>query len=221
MLVAIKGALQRVGDAEPPSLAATRLHRWAASLQSPERSSPPERRARVPLAVGRTSDRRPNRWMAGGPPGPKLLRILVGALAGTTVAITAAGVLALHRHDGPSEPAAVLALVELAQVERVTTQAAPAEAPGRHPGHLVEIGDRRVWLARHLIDGHEVLVATSQDAFPMPSDARPLGDGRDAPWLARRGHLAVACVSRPAHRLLVGPLPAERLAELGRQLGPL
>lgn len=44
---------------------------------------------------------------------------------------------------------------------------------------------------------------------------------KDAPWLAMRGDMGVACLSRPTHMLLVGHLPAERLVEIGRQLGPL
>jgi len=86
---------------------------------------------------------------------------------------------------------------------------------------MLEVGDRKVSLVRHLVDGHEVIVATSDRAFPMPADARPLGRERNAPWLARRGDIGVACLSRPSHMLLVGPLPAERLVEIGRQLGPL
>jgi hypothetical protein len=86
---------------------------------------------------------------------------------------------------------------------------------------MLELGNQRVSLVRHLIDGREVLVATSDRAFPMPADARPLGREPDAPWLARRGDIGIACLSQPTHRLLVGPLPADRLVEIGRQLGPL
>jgi hypothetical protein len=78
-----------------------------------------------------------------------------------------------------------------------------------------------VSLVRHVVDGREVLVATSDRPFPMPADARPLSRERGAPWLARRGDLGLACLSRPTHRLLVGHLPPERLVEIGRQLGPL
>ncbi len=86
---------------------------------------------------------------------------------------------------------------------------------------MVELGNRRVSLVRHLVDGREVLVAASTRAFPMPADARPLGREQGAPWLASRGDLGLACLSRPTHMLLVGPLPAERLVEIGRQLRPL
>jgi hypothetical protein len=85
---------------------------------------------------------------------------------------------------------------------------------------MVELGNRRVSLVRHLVDGREVLVATSTRPFPMPADARPLSREQGAPWLARRGDLGLACLSRPTHMLVVGPLSAERLVEIGRQLGP-
>lgn len=114
------------------------------------------------------------------------------------------------------------AVVELARLQSSTPPEEPNGARGAavRPGPTLELGDQKVWLARHLVDGREVLVATSDRAFPMPADAHPLGRERGAPWLAKRGDMSLACFSRPAHMLLVGHLPAERLVEIGRQLSP-
>jgi hypothetical protein len=223
MVRAIKGSLRRVADAEPPTLAAARLRRWAAK-NSPCSGVVPshERGERGRVAVGTTSlspgDRRRlvaraarrHRW-----------RTAVGALAGVVAAFAATGAFLLQRDGASPEGGTVAALVELARLESpsptATGDAQPAE---QRQGHMLELGHQTVRLVRHLIDGREVLVATSDRAFPMPPDARPQGREPDSPWLARRGDIGVACLSHPTHRLLVGPLPAERLVEIGRQLPP-
>ena len=103
----------------------------------------------------------------------------------------------------------------------------PLTSPGTHGGEplgkgsaWLELADQKVWLARHLVDGQEVLVATSDRTFQMPTDANRPGGRAGTPWRVTRGDVSVACLSRPAHRLVVGHLPAERLLEIGRQLGP-
>lgn len=107
------------------------------------------------------------------------------------------------------------ALVKLASLDSL----APGGPAGRPPQTL-EIEDQRVTLMRRIVDGRTVLIATSRHPFTMPADARPVGPEPGAPWLATRGDLGVACLSRPAHRLIVGPLPAERLIGVGHQVVP-
>lgn len=221
IVLAIKGSLRRLADAEPPTLAATRLRRWAANPQEIREPSL-ELQDRVRLAVGSTSDPLGGLRTLVGPTGRYRFRTPVGALVGVLVAIAATGALLLYRQGSSSDPGTVAALVELARLEPAALpMPGNGERAGQRPIRSLELGDRRVSLVRHLVDGREVLVATSDRAFSMPADARPLGREQDSPWLARRGEMGVACLSRPTHMLLVGPLPAERLVEIGRSLGPL
>jgi hypothetical protein len=219
VVLAIKGSLQRLANAEPSPLAAKRLRRWAANLEGREAASP-GLRDEVRLAVHAASDTPSGARVLVGKGGRSRIRARAGALAGLVAVITATGVLLLHRQGPSPDPAAVAAIVELARIEPPT----PPPNGGRAEelrGGMLELGGQKVWLARHLVDGREVLVATSDRAFPMPADARPLGRERGAPWLAMRGDTGIACLSRPTHMLLAGHLPAERLVEIGRQLGPL
>lgn len=216
---AIKGALQRLADTEPPNLAVSRLRRWAASLQRSRPVVAPEPRKGEQLELRTTSNGSGSAWTAARPASRNSVPTRVGVLAAVVAGLAATGALLPHRRNPPSDPGAVAALVEIAQLGPPTSPAAPnAEHIGQHPGRMLELGDRQVWLARQFIDGREVLVATSERAFPMPADARPLGEEPHAPWLARRGVIGLACLSRPTHRLLVGPLPADRLLEIGRRL---
>lgn len=219
MVLAIKGSLRRLADTEPPTLAAIRLRRWAANPQETREPSL-ELHGRVRLAVGSTSDPLGGlRTLVGR--GRFRFRAPIGALVGVLVAIAATGALLLSR-PGTSPDGTVAALVELAGLEPAALPVAGnGERAGQRLIRSVELGDRRVSLVRHLVDGREVLVATSDRAFSMPADARPVGGEQDSPWLARRGEIGVACLSRPVHMLLVGPLPAERLVEIGRSLGRL
>ncbi|MGH2669391.1 MAG: zf-HC2 domain-containing protein [bacterium] len=222
MVVAIKGSLGRLASTEPPTLAAARLRRRAAGLHGLRGLAISEPRDQVRLAVAaavpepiggvrtRVQQARPNRG-----------RAWVGALVGILAAIVVTDAVPLHRQGPSPDPALVAAVVELARIEPPTRPMSANGGRGQPPGRMVELGDQKVWLARHLVDGREVLIATSDRAFPMPANARPLGRERNAPWLAVRDDLGIACLSRPAHRLLVGNLPAERLVEIGRQLGPL
>jgi anti-sigma factor RsiW len=221
MVLAIKGSLRRLATAEPPTLAATRLRRWAANLQGLREVPSPELWDRVRHVGGATSDRPGRVRMPVGQAGRNRIRVWFGALVGVVAAVAATGALLFHRPGPSTDPAPVAAVVELARLEPPTsTAAANGERSGPRAGHMLELGDQKVWLARHLFDGREVLVATSDRAFPMPADARSLGTERDAPWRAMRGDLGVACLSQPTHMLLVGHLPAERLVDIGRQLGP-
>jgi hypothetical protein len=191
MVRAIKGSLQRLADAEPPALAATRLRRWTATL--PGSGKVPSLRVRDH---------------------PRAVRLRFRPLVGIVAALAVATGLLLHQAGPSPDPGTMAALVELARLD------SPGEGPEQRRGHALELGDQRVSLVRRIVDGREVLIASSDRAFAMPADARRVSRERDAPWLARRGDLSVACLSRPTHMLVVGPLPGERLIEIARQVRP-
>ncbi|MEW6473843.1 MAG: zf-HC2 domain-containing protein [Actinomycetota bacterium] len=201
---AIKASLRRIGNVEPPTLAATRLRRWVehpAGLCGKPWSPAHDR---VGILAGSKRYRR---------------RVQVGALAVVVAVIAATGAWFLRRQSAV-EPGPVRALVELA---RIGPPISPAAENGQNgdplpPAHMVELGGRTVSLIRYRVDGREVLIAASDRAFAMPADARPVSDERDAPWLASRGDVNLACLSQPVHRLVVGALPPERLLEIGRRL---
>lgn len=143
----------------------------------------------------------------------------VGALVAAVAAMAiTAGALLQHRGPAP-DPRTVAALVELARLQSLAPVAADEERAGHRPEHRLELGDHKVALIRRLVDGREVLVAISDRAFSMPADARPLGRERDTPLLAKRGDITIACLSQPTHMLLAGPLPPERLVDIGRWVG--
>lgn len=133
--------------------------------------------------------------------------------------IATTGAVLLHRQSA-ADPGAVTALVELARVGPPVPPTARSGPDGdRLPSaHAVELGGRRVALSRYRIDGREVFIATSDRAFAMPWDARPVSRERNAPWLASRGDMNLACLSQPTHRLVVGALAPGRLLEIGRRL---
>jgi anti-sigma factor RsiW len=218
MARAIKGSLRRLADAEPPTLAAARLQRWASNPQGIRDLSSLELQDRVRNAVETTPDPPGRGRRLVGQTGRHRLRTRVGALVAVVTALAATGALLLLGQRPSSDPGTVMALVELARLEPPAAPVAGnGERAGQRPGRMLELGSRTVSLVRHLVDGREVLVATSDRPFSMPDDARPLGREQDAPWLAKRGDIGLACLSRPSHMLVVGPLPAERLVELGRQ----
>lgn len=201
---AIKASLRRIADVEPPTLAATRLRRWIENPSGLGRRPPSPPRDRVGILAGSGRYRR---------------RIQIGALAVVVAVLAATGALLL-RGQSPADPGTVTALVELARVGPPVPPAGKGGQDGEQlpPAHLVDVGGREVSLTRYRVDGREVLIAASDRAFPMPGDARPVSDERDAPWLAIRGDVNLACLSRPSHRLVVGALPPERLLEIGRRL---
>lgn len=218
-LRAIKGSLARLADAEPPTLAATRLRRWA--TQSPRIGQGPPVDVRDPAGC-----RAETTWHSPGssrrligPTGRHRVRWRVGALIGAVAAVAVTAAMLLQSQGPARDPRTVAALVELSRLQS-TAPAADSEVRAglQGPRPMLELGDHRVSLVRHLVDGREVFVATSDRAFSMPADARPLGRERAAPMLAKRGDIGIVCFSRPVHMLVAGPLPAERLVEIGRQL---
>jgi hypothetical protein len=213
---AIKGSLRRLADAEPPTLAATRLRRWAATLQNTGGLTPLRSQDCDRIAVGSIPDRPGAARRLIGQTAQRRVRRLAG------VVVAAAGVSAalwVQQPDPAPDPRTVAALVELARLDSPGPADAKEESSARQ-GHTLQLGDQTVSLVRQIVDGREVLVAMSDRAFSMPADARPASADRNGPWLAKRGVLTIACLSRPTHMLLVGTLPPERLVEVGRKLMP-
>lgn len=194
------------------------------ALESLREAAPPELRDRVRLAVQAASSTIGPRPTSHRQQSRGRTRILAGVVAGV-VAIAAASALSQDPGDLPrrgiADPPPVAAVVELARLGGATP-AGPAleHGTGAFLGSTLELGGQKVRLARHLVDGREVLVATSDRAFHMPADAHPLRAGPGVPWLARRGDVGLACFSRPVHMLIAGRLPAERLAQIGPLLFP-
>ncbi|MGH9009945.1 MAG: hypothetical protein ACRDYF_08895, partial [Acidimicrobiia bacterium] len=197
-----------------PALAATRLRRWTATLQNIGGASPLRSHDCGRIAVVSASDRSDATRRL-------IRRSTVRRLVGVAAAAGVAAALWVHQSGPSPDPATVAALVELARLD------SPGPAAGRGAGspeelrsHALQLGDQTVSLVRRIVDGREVIIAISDRAFAMPADARPASREPHAPWLARRGNLSVACLSRPTHMLLVGALPAQRLVEVGHQLQP-
>jgi hypothetical protein len=189
------------------------------ALRSLLELAPPRLQDRVRLAVQGARPTVDGAHPAGGPPRQHRAQRLVAVLGAVAVVAVTAAALRFHGQASSADPAPVAAVVELARLQSPPLTA--KEIPGgvaSPAGHMVKLGDQNVWLARHLVAGREVLVATSDDVFPMPSDARPVSSERGAPWLAQRGDMGLACLSRPRDMLIVGDLPAERLVEFGHQL---
>ncbi len=82
----------------------------------------------------------------------------------------------------------------------------------------VTVDGRRVDLTRDVLDGRVVTVGRSAASFPMPTDARVLGDQAGSPWATTRGSMTVVCLSSPENLLVVARLPADRLVSWARQL---
>jgi anti-sigma factor RsiW len=161
-----------------------------------------------PAVLSHRPPRRGRRWRVG-----------VAAVAAALLPVVG---LAGWAHRSPvRDPAVVAAVVRLAR----QTIPSPADAanPVRAEDASLPVGDleaggQRFSLARYQVEGHDLLVATSALAFPMPAGARALAAGEDAPWVARRGDLGVACFSRPVHLLVAGRLPPDDIAALAARL---
>ena len=208
MVRAIKGSLRRLADTEPPALAATRLRRWSATLPGIVEVPSSRRRDRARIATGSTRPTGGARTLIENAIHRRHWR-----LVGVAAVLAVAGGLFLHRPGPSPDPGTIGALVELASLE-----SSPPGGPERRDGHILELADQRVRLLRRIVDGRPVLIAISDRPFAMPDDARPVSGESDDPWLARRGDMSIACLSRPADILVVGPLAAQRLIDIGRQV---
>jgi hypothetical protein len=74
-------------------------------------------------------------------------------------------------------------------------------------------------VTRLSVDGEDVVLARSEQPFPMPEGAIALTADPHSPWLARRGEVSLFCFSHPAPMLLAGRAPPETLAEVAAALG--
>lgn len=100
MVLAIKDSLRRRANAEPPTLAGTRLRRWAATLAAPS----PELQSRIRLIERAASDAPGSILVRTGQADGNRIRARVGALAVGVAVVAAMGGLLLHR-QGPSPDA--------------------------------------------------------------------------------------------------------------------
>lgn len=165
--------------------------------------------------------------VAGGPaalpsPRPRRDRRWQPAVAAVAaVVLVATGLTGWARRQTVRDPAVVAAVVRLAH-QSIPSPPHPSGTThlddAAMPAGSLEVGGQRVSIARYQIDGHDLLVATSDRAFPMPTGSRALAAGDDAPWVARRGALGVACFSRPVHLLVAGRLSPDEVAALGARL---
>jgi anti-sigma factor RsiW len=153
-------------------------------------------RARIEVASGRPRHDR------------RRLRLPLGLAAGALSLAAVAGGLLVVRQD--QEPPIVAEVLQLAAAG--TTQRLPAQAEQRIDGKTVA-------LARYRLEGVPVVVARSSVAFPMPTEALPLGGETGEPWVARRDGMSLLCLSRPQHVLLAGRVPPASLLAFARGLG--
>jgi hypothetical protein len=98
----------------------------------------------------------------------------------------------------------------------VGEQAAPVEV-----GHSVTMtaGGHQIVMRTWRLGGTEVVVATSGQAFPMPSGARGTSGGGMA-WVARAGKLSLYCINGRTSELVAAPVPAAELTALAARLPP-
>jgi hypothetical protein len=145
----------------------------------------------------------------------------VGVAAVAAVVLVATGLAGWARRAPARDPAVVAAVVRIAR-HGLPSLTHPGGERGIDavslPASSLQVGGQRVSVGRYEIDGHDLLVATSDLPFPMPAGARALAAGEDAPWVARRGELGVACFSRPVHLLVAGRLSPDEVAALGARL---
>jgi anti-sigma factor RsiW len=131
---------------------------------------------------------------------PAAAVLLVILAAGATVA----GLLGVRGHSRPSDPASVAEVVRLA-------------GAGRAPAAPLSVDGQALSVSRLDEVGSPVLVARSEQPFPMAVGAIPMWRD-DRPWFTTRRGLTVVCVNRPHPVLLVARLPANQLIALAGHL---
>jgi hypothetical protein len=159
-------------------------------------AAPAALRDRIEAAVSlRERARRPRRRRAIAVASAGVLAVLVAAGAWV-----AAGRPVDGRHDAESI-AAVLALA-------AGSDDAPATPT---PDGIV--------VTRLTVNGRDVVLARSEQPFPMPEGAIALADDPHSPWLARRGEVSLFCFSHPEPILLAGRASPETPADVAAALG--
>lgn len=171
--------------------------------------APPALRDRIRLAIEIATQDRADTEPQPRP--PRSLLMLGGLLA--TLMIVTGGWVPTQRQQ-PGDPAAVAAVLHLA---RSLSPAGPIAGQVDHRPRTLVVKGQPLGIGHLLLDGQDVVVAFSPHPFPMPMGAQPLTAEKDAPWLATRGSLGLACFTRPVPLLLAGRMPATRLAHLAAQ----
>lgn len=155
-------------------------------------------------------------------PGPRWhLAAAVVTMLVLVLVLVAGGVARLAGDPPARDPAVVAAVVRFARHAVPSPPHSSGVSDSNRasiPAGTREVGGHQFSLARYQIEGHDLVVATSARPFPMPAGARALAAGEDAPWVARRGDLGVACFSRPVPLLVAGRLPPDEVAALGARL---
>lgn len=128
------------------------------------------------------------------------------AVASTVAAVLAmvSTVVVTARHpDVVRDPESVAAVLRLAADQR---QPPPPDRNG-------------VQITRLTVGGRDVVLARSDQPFPMPDGAIALADDPHSPWLAQRGAVSLLCFSHPDAILLAGRASPETLTQVAVALG--
>src|SRR5262249_8942921 len=126
-------------------------------------------------------------------------------LAVAAVVLAAAGGTFFTVHRG-GDPAVVSDVVALA------AHRGPVPSVRMYDGDRVEFSMREM-------HGAPVVMATSEEPFPMPGNATPLGRTHAEPWMAHRGDISLVGLAGPHHMLLAGRMPPSDLLAFARSLG--
>lgn len=170
---------------------ARRGQELASSLRE---AAPAVLRARIVTAVGAgCRGYRPRRRLA----------IALASMAAAVLALATAVVATVHDSGGIHDAEPVAVVLRLA-ADR--TQVPPQERRG-------------VRITRLNVGGRDVVLARSDDPFPMPAGAIALADDPNSPWLAKRGEVNLLCFSHPDPILLAGRASPETLTQVAVALG--
>lgn len=109
------------------------------------------------------------------------------------------------------------------QIARIAAMMSPGVARNAalRDGERLRVGGQLLTVRSYRVDGGVVLVATSAQPFPMPSDAHLLAGSSRTAWMATRGTLAMYGVNRPegeASMVLVAAMPMAELPQVAARL---
>lgn len=141
----------------------------------------------------------------------------VGVVAGVLALAGAALVMLPSRAATPSPVAAVVRLAAVMPHPPAGPVTSATEVLGSSA--TLVTGGQRLQLTYYRVHGVEALVAVSDQPYPMPANAHPLGGGAAMAWTAVRGHLGLYCLNGPRSILLVADLPTWQLPAVAHMLG--
>lgn len=133
--------------------------------------------------------------------------------AAAAVAVVVAGGWWGARGSGPLEPPQVAAVLAAAQ------SMGRDHAPGRGPEIVAHDQLIAVWYYR--VEGQSVLVATSEQQFPMPAHPMRLPGSTASDWMATKGRLGIYCANAPVGHesmLVVAAMPVAELPHVAADL---